>query len=103
MVNESINESDERRHEHGGGHNHPIVYIYIDTHKYQAPKPDMTGEELRNLAKPSIGNQYNLWLEIPGLGDDKLVGDAEIIHLHDGMCFYSALKEINPGATDAIA
>ncbi|NNN19729.1 MAG: hypothetical protein HKL84_07745 [Acidimicrobiaceae bacterium] len=95
MVNDQTNEH--------GEHSHRKIFIHIDSKEYEAPKAEMTGQELRNLAHPPIGNQYNLWLETPGPGDDKLVEDAEIIRLHDVMCFYSALKQINPGATDAIA
>jgi hypothetical protein len=74
------------------------IEIRIDHKPYEAPKPVMTGTELRALANPPIGPDYDLWLENPGPEDDIKVGDAQPIHLKDGMHFYIAPKTINPGA-----
>lgn len=95
MVNNQTNEHADNSHRK--------IYIYLDSTRYEAPKAEMTGQGLRDLPNPPIGPQYNLWLETPGPGDDKLIGDTEVVRLHDGMVFYSSLKEINPGAIDAIA
>ena len=57
----------------------------------------MTGTELRNLAKPPIGNDYDLWQDVPG-ADDILIGDNDPIELKPGMHFYSAPRKIDPGA-----
>ena len=56
----------------------------------------MNGIQLRRLAEPNIGPEYDLWQEIPG-GEDNLVGEKERIELRDGMGFYSSSCEINPG------
>lgn len=70
--------------------------IVIDGKKYRAIARIMTGAQLRRLANPNIGPEYDLWQEVPG-ADDNLVGDKERIKLRDGMGFYSSSCEINPG------
>ncbi len=70
--------------------------IVIDGKKYRAATRVMNGAQLRRLAEPDIGPEYDLWQEVPG-GEDNLVGDKERIKLCDGMGFYSSSCEINPG------
>ena len=70
--------------------------IVIDSKKYRAPARVMTGAQLRRLADPNIGPDFDLWQEIPG-DEDNLVGDDERIKLADGMGFFSSSCEINPG------
>lgn len=70
--------------------------IVIDGKKYRAPARVMNGAQLRRLAEPNIGPEYDLWQEVPG-GEDNLVGNKERIKLRDGMGFYSSSCEINPG------
>lgn len=70
--------------------------IVIDGKRYQAPARVMTGAQLRRLAEPNIGPDYDLWQEVAG-GEDNLVDDKERIKLRDGMGFYSSSRDINPG------
>ena len=70
--------------------------IVIDNKKYRATARVMTGAQLRRLADPDIGPDFDLWQEIPG-DEDNLVSDHERIKLADGMGFYSSSCEINPG------
>ncbi|HJZ90603.1 MAG TPA: multiubiquitin domain-containing protein [Gemmataceae bacterium] len=77
------------------GHEIPIR---IDHKPYKAPKPVMTGAELRVLATPPISQEYDLWLENPGPEDDIKVGDDMPVKLKEGMHFYISPKTINPGA-----
>lgn len=70
--------------------------IVIDGKKYRAPSRSVTGAQLRRLADPDIGSDYDLWQEVPG-GEDNLVDDKERIKLRDGMGFYSSSRDINPG------
>ena len=72
------------------------LVIVIDGKRYRAPARVMTGAQLRQLAEPNIGPEYDLWQEVPG-GEDNLVEDKERIKLRDGMGFYSSSCEINPG------
>jgi hypothetical protein len=78
------------------------IPIQIDHKPYKAPKSPMTGAELRNLATPAIGADYDLWLEVPGR-DDVLMGDTTPVELKPGMHFYSAPRTIDPGACYAAA
>lgn len=70
--------------------------IVIDAKRYRAPARTMNGAQLRRLADPNIGPNYDLWQEVPG-GEDNLVDDKERIELSDGMGFYSSSRDINPG------
>lgn len=84
-------------HEDGGElHHNEKPTIVIDNKQYQAPARTMTGAQLRRLAEPDIGPNYDLWQEVPG-GEDNLVDDNEHVKLHDCMGFYSSSCEINPG------
>jgi Multiubiquitin len=81
-----------------------FVPIQIDHKPYKAPKPSMTGGEIRRLAEPDIAADRDLFRVVPGPSDDVKIGDNEIVQLEPGMHFYSAPKTINPGdSTDAIA
>jgi hypothetical protein len=70
--------------------------LVIDGKQYRAPTRKMTGAQLRRVAEPNIGPDYDLWQEVPG-GEDNLVDDKERITLRDGMGFYSSSRDINPG------
>jgi hypothetical protein len=75
----------------------PPVEIIIDKQHVKAPKPIMTGSELRALHNPPIGPDRDLFLKVPGPGDDQRIGDSEPVHLKDGMHFFSVPSKINPG------
>jgi len=76
---------------------HLPIPIIIDEHPYPAPKEEMTGVELRLLARPPIGPDRDLFEVKPGPADDLKVGDDDVVHLKPGTHFYSAPKTINPG------
>lgn len=83
-------------------HPHSIP-IQIDHRPYQAPKTPMTATELRALAEPLIGSDRDLFLTVPGPGDDRLIRDEESVDLKPGMHFYTAPRSINPGGLHAVA
>jgi hypothetical protein len=78
-------------------HHEPPIHIIIDKKEYTAPKPVMTGVELRALALPPIGPQRDLFLVVPG-GDDEKIANERQVTLKPGTHFYSAPATINPGA-----
>jgi hypothetical protein len=86
-----------------GKHGPKHFEIRIDHKVYSAPKTPMTGLELRTLAEPDIGPDYDLWLENPGPQDDTKVGNDLPIDLKSGMHFYISPATINPGASDGPA
>jgi hypothetical protein len=64
----------------------PEIDIVINRTHYRAPRPVMTGAELAELAGVPAGNQ--LFLEVPGPGDDRPIGHDEPVDLRSGMRFY---------------
>jgi len=73
------------------------IIIHINHTKYDAPKTPMTGAELRALPSPAIGPEHDLYLVVPGPGDDNRIDAAEAVELKNGMHFYTAPTTINPG------
>lgn len=91
------NEKHDEEKKKDDDHPHLPIPIVIDDKPYKAPKEDMTGTELRQLAQPPIGPDRDLFLVEPGPADDPKIGDNEVVHLKAGMHFYPAPKTINPG------
>jgi hypothetical protein len=79
------------------------IPIQIDHKPYKATKPVLTGAELRVLADPDISANYDLFREVRGPGDDVKVADNEGVELEPGTHFYSVLRQINPGVSNAVA
>jgi Multiubiquitin len=85
---------------HGAGGSHDdrkAVVIFIDGKRYESRERELTGDQIRHLAIPPIGQDRDLWLEGPG-GLDQLIGDHEEVRLHEGMRFFTVPKVINPGS-----
>jgi len=62
------------------------INIVINEEHFRAPQPVMTGRGLLALAGISDANQ--LFLEVPGPGDDRAIGLDEPVDLRSGMRFY---------------
>jgi hypothetical protein len=62
------------------------IRIFVNEQPFFAPNPSMTGAEILALAGLPEGNQ--LFLEVPGPGDDRPIRPDEPVHLHSGMKFY---------------
>jgi hypothetical protein len=60
--------------------------IFINDTKYTVDEPELTGAQLKALSGIAAANQ--LFLEIPGPGDDVHVRDDEEIELKSGLKFY---------------
>lgn len=71
--------------------------IKIDRHEYRVHQKSLTGSELRNLPKPPIGPDRDLFEVVPG-GSDKKIDDSEVVKIRDGLRFFTAPARINPGA-----
>src|SRR5450759_2023063 len=62
-------EADRERLEHereGHGHRPPHYEIFIDKDRFEVEEPDLIGAQLRELPKPPVGQDRDLWEEIPG-------------------------------------
>ena len=70
--------------------------IHIDRKLYKVPFASRTGAELRQIAEPAIGDDHDLYLEVPG-GQDQLIADDETVELKNGMHFFSIQSHITPG------
>lgn len=78
---------------------HPEKFqIQIDRVHFTVEKPEMTGAELRHLPTPPIGADRDLFEVVPG-GTDIKIGDSALVKLRNGMRFFTAPAQINPGAS----
>lgn len=62
------------------------VQIFINDEPYKAPKPIMSGAELKALGNIPPGNK--LYKEIPGTHPDEPIGDEQQVELKNGDKFY---------------
>lgn len=76
---------------------HKVIPIFIDETKYDAPSEEMTGHALRDLPKPPVPANRDLWLEVPGPKDDVLIRPEKTYEVKPGSRYYTAPSTINPG------
>jgi hypothetical protein len=81
-------------------HREEPISIFIDGHRYLAPKKTMDGRQIRHLVDPPIPQDRDLWLEKQG-GLDELIEDATEVRLHPDIRFFTVPRVINPGADNA--
>jgi len=72
-----------RMNEHG---NKPGPQIFVNRDAFKAPKEEMTGFELKQLAGIPGGNK--LFREEPGSHPDIPIGDETVVTLKNGDKFY---------------
>jgi hypothetical protein len=73
------------------------VDIHIGKDNLQSPNPT-TGGALYTLGNVNA-KAFDLFREVHGKGDDELIpNDQTIIHLQNGDHFFTAQKNLNPGA-----
>ena len=70
--------------------------IKIDRKEYKVHQHELTGSQLRHLVNPLIGADRDLFEVIPG-GSDRKIGNDEEVTLREGMRFFTAPTQINPG------
>jgi hypothetical protein len=81
-----------------GKHHH--FEIQIDRKIYMVELKHMTGLQLRALPSPPIGPDRDLFEVVPG-GPDRKIGDEEVVEIRNGLRFFSAPAQINPGAENS--
>ena len=74
----------------------PQFQIQIDRTHYTVNKPQMSGAELRNVPAPPIGPERDLFEVVPG-GSDRKIADQDIVEIRNGLRFFTAPAQINPG------
>ncbi len=81
---------------------HPHQFqIQIDRVHYTVTKEKMTGAELRHVPPTPIGPDRDLFQVVPG-GQDKKIEDNEIVEIRNGLRFFTAPSQINPGGTSKV-
>lgn len=81
------------------------IRIQIDRVHYEVSTQVMTGAQLRAVPPPPqgpIGADRDLFLVVPG-GTDEKIADDQPVNLHNGMRFFTAPAQINPGHSGAQA
>jgi Multiubiquitin len=73
------------------------ITIHIDRNPYRVGEEQLTGAQLRSLTEPPIGTDRDLYEVVPGPGDDRLIGDDDVVSLHEGIHFFTAPHTIIPG------
>lgn len=77
-------------------HEDKVFHIKIDRTEYKVHQMTLTGIQLRNLATPPIGSDRDLFEVVPG-GSDLKIADTDVVKMRDGLRFFTAPAQINPG------
>lgn len=80
----------------GGGGPHKFE-IQIDRAKFEVTLEVMTGAQLRQVPPGGIPADRDLFEVVPG-APDKKIGDDDKIEIRNGLRFFTAPGQINPGA-----
>lgn len=70
--------------------------IKIDREVYHTLNATMTGAQLRSLPATPIGPDRDLFEVVPGGSDIKILDD-QVVKIRDGLRFFTAPAQINPG------
>jgi hypothetical protein len=80
---------------HGDDH---AVEIKIDRAQFKVTDKALTGAQLRRLPEPDVGPDRDLFEVVPG-GSDRKIELTEVVKMRDGLRFFTAPAQINPGRT----
>jgi hypothetical protein len=70
--------------------------IKIDRTEFKVHEKSLTGKQLRELPQPPIGPDRDLFEVVHG-GSDRKILDDEVVTMRDGLRFFTAPAQINPG------
>jgi len=83
--------------------NHPDQFqIQIDRVHFTVTKKTMTGAELRHVPPTPIGADRDLFQVVPG-GQDKKIEDNDPVEIRNGLRFFTAPSQINPGSASKVS
>lgn len=94
MTDEMKKDGADDDHGHRGGDQK--INIKIDRETFKVDKERMTGHELRLLPTPPVGLERDLFEVVPG-GSDRKIAETDVVDLKNGMRFFTAPAQINPG------
>jgi hypothetical protein len=70
--------------------------IQIDRAHFTVTSERLTGLQLRHLPNPPIGPDRDLFEVVPG-GSDRKITDEQTVEIRNGLRFFTAPAQINPG------
>jgi hypothetical protein len=74
----------------------PKFKIKIDREQYEVDQEHMSGAQLRRVPPTPIPPDRDLYEVRPGQ-DDNLIADDEVVTIRNGLRFFTAPGQINPG------
>lgn len=74
--------------------------IHIDRTLFKVQSASMTGSQLRQLPTPPIGPDRDLFQVVPA-GSDLKIADNQVVQMKNGLRFFTAPGQINPGRPSA--
>jgi hypothetical protein len=81
---------------------HPAKFqIQIDRVHHTVTQSPMTGAQIRAVPPTPIGAERDLFEVVPG-GSDRKIGDTDSVEMKNGMRFFTAPAQINPGRRERI-
>jgi hypothetical protein len=72
--------------------------IQIDREHFKVAESELTGAQIRKLPDPDIPPERDLYVVRPG-EDDLLIKDEDSVEIRNGLRFFTAPGQINPGAS----
>jgi hypothetical protein len=96
-VNAQRDEQDPGKDDKPGHGDDKTFEIRIDRKEYKVRKASLTGAEIRKLANPDIPGDRDLFEVVPG-GSDLKIELTTVVKMRDGLRFFTAPAQINPGA-----
>lgn len=91
MTSPSHEASSDSKH-----HERATFHIKIDRTEYAVHQRQMTGLELRHVVNPPIPEDRDLFEVVMG-GSDRKISDTDVVAIRDGLRFFTAPAQINPG------
>jgi hypothetical protein len=91
----TTNQHDQQVHDDKGHKEH--FNIRIDREHFTVEQPELTGAQLRTLPNPDVPDDRDLYEVRPG-DDDLLIERDDKVRMRDGLRFFTAPTQINPGS-----
>jgi Multiubiquitin len=77
-------------------HHEESYHIQIDRAECTVHQNRMTGEQLRHVPPVPIPPDRDLFEVVPG-GSDRKIANDEVVEIRNGLRFFTAPAQINPG------
>lgn len=96
-INAGHDDKDPSKDDGPGGGKDKTFEIRIDRKDYKVRQASLTSAEIRKLANPDIAADRDLFEVVPG-GSDLKIELSTVVKMRDGLRFFTAPAQINPGA-----